>query len=101
MEIKLFLITHVRLYFIILFISTVIFSVSSSLGGYAKDVEHPSDFFFCFVLFACYGFFCKYSFVMCILPHALVMIFVTRLMYSAPYPLIYLDALGDGNLGLN
>lgn len=46
MEIKLFLITHVRLYFIILFISTVIFSVSSSLGGYAKAVEHPSDFFF-------------------------------------------------------
>lgn len=56
MEIKLFLITHVRLYFIIPFISTVIFSVSSSLGGYAKAVEHPSDFV-CFVLFACYVFF--------------------------------------------
>lgn len=100
MEIKLFLITHVRLYFIILFISTVIFSVSSNLGGYAKAVEHPSDFF-CFVLFACYVFFFKYSIVMCILPHALVMIFVTGLMDSAPYPLIHLDALGGGNLGLN
>lgn len=29
------------------------------------------------------------------------MILVTGLMDSAPFPLIHLDVLGDGNLGLN
>lgn len=91
---------HGRLYFITLFISIVIFSVSSNLCGYARAVEHPSKFFsFCFICLL--WIFCKYSFVMYILSYARVTIFVTELMDSASYALIHLDELGNGNLGLN